>query len=1027
MTRLYTCVLFCLLALSTVAWGGIGVTSNGTGGGNWSVGATWNGGIAPVSTDNVIIADGDVVTIDGAVTTANLTIGGGTSGVLQFDATTVGTVTVNGTLTIGPNGTFRTASSGTVTAHVLNVYGDFINNGTLNFSTNGGLANAQVNFGNGTQTGFANFTCGTSSTTNFRGGAISAYGTFATASTTISNIFPNTTGMIVGMFITGTGIPALATVASIVDANTITISASTTAVGAFQYIKTGFNTLAAGFTGATLNRGTDNTSGLNFTPGGTLTAEGFANHGFLTITAGLLEVIGTNSVTSALLFPGSVAIPHAGGLWLNNPNFTVIAQNGSYTVTGILHVSAGTLNVGYSVGNSITLNTGTTLANGSTVTIDGGTVNVAGRLFGAATAFYTFNMSAGTVNVATCGQAGSAQGSFALTNVTATTGSVVNITGGTINIAKQNTNSTVANRRDYNVQANPGLVTVSGGTVNIGTDPVATISGTLNSTTTVSGVSNFNGVAVGLPITGTNIPGGTTISAVNNSGTNGTITLSQAATGNGTVTLSVTSNSFVIAGLAQNVVAQNGTTIHSLATSIKGDLTINSGATLSATNSTTDISVSGNWINNGTFTPNATTGAIVFDGTGAQSITKASGEAFNLLTINKASGALTLNNNVSVANTLTMNAGNVALNSNTLTLGTSLGSPGTLTYTAGYLTGTGTFARWFATVAISGNAGLFPMGVGANNRSLPIGGSPSTGGPIAVSYINATTVSSITFTENLQSFVNRYDANWVVTPSGGYTDGAMTLTIHGDGITGITSVADLNVSAAAVIATGVWAPPSGTTSAPVLTRNGLTQSTIVVNPFYIASVGSSPLPVEMKSFTATATGTSALLRWSTATEVNNMGFDVERKSAKSDWAKIGFVAGNGTSNAPHSYTYADNAAAGTYSYRLKQIDRDGKFEYSSVVEVKIALTAADYTLQQNYPNPFNPATVVRFAVPTAQKATLKIYNSAGQEVATLFNGIADASRMYELSFDGSQLASGVYFSILQSGGKQDVKKMTLLR
>jgi hypothetical protein len=98
-----------------------------------------------------------------------------------------------------------------------------------------------------------------------------------------------------------------------------------------------------------------------------------------------------------------------------------------------------------------------------------------------------------------------------------------------------------------------------------------------------------------------------------------------------------------------------------------------------------------------------------------------------------------------------------------------------------------------------------------------------------------------------------------------------------------------------------------------------------------------------------------------------------------------------------------------------------------VVEVKIALTAADYTLQQNYPNPFNPATVVRFAVPAAQRASLKIYNSAGQEVATLFNGMANAGRMYELSFDGSHLASGVYFSILQSGGKRDMKKMTLLR
>ena len=189
----------------------------------------------------------------------------------------------------------------------------------------------------------------------------------------------------------------------------------------------------------------------------------------------------------------------------------------------------------------------------------------------------------------------------------------------------------------------------------------------------------------------------------------------------------------------------------------------------------------------------------------------------------------------------------------------------------------------------------------------------------------------------------------------------------------------------------------------------------------------APLPVELTSFTANVANNRVQLAWATATETQNVGFDVERKSATSNWAKIGFVSGNGTANAPHAYSYADNATAGTYSYRLKQIDRDGKFEYSPVVEVKIALTAADYTLQQNYPNPFNPATVVRFAVPTAQKASLKIYNSAGQEVATLFNGMADAGRMYELSFDGSHLASGVYFSILQSGDKQDMKKMTLLR
>jgi hypothetical protein len=359
---------------------------------------------------------------------------------------------------------------------------------------------------------------------------------------------------------------------------------------------------------------------------------------------------------------------------------------------------------------------------------------------------------------------------------------------------------------------------------------------------------------------------------------------------------------------------------------------------------------------------------------------------------------------------------------------------GALTYTGGFVTGSGTFTRWIPTAAISGTQGLFPMGVGSNNRSLAIGGSPSTGGPVSVSYNDAITVSSITFSENAQNFVNRYDANWVVTPSGGYTDPAMTLTIHGDGIPGITSVADLDVSALTTIATGAWAAPSGTPSAPVLTRNGLTQGTIVVNPFYFASTNASPLPVEITSFTSLAGSKSVELCWNTAAEVNNYGFDVERRSMNNQqstinsWAKLGFVSGNGTTNAVHNYSFTDNSTSvGKYSYRLKQIDRDGKFQYSATVEATVGLTPNTMVLGQNYPNPFNPETNIEFAVPATGHATLKVYNMLGEQIATLVNGNIEAGVLNHVSFKGSSFPSGMYFYTLRSANFVDTKKMLMVK
>ncbi len=146
------------------------------------------------------------------------------------------------------------------------------------------------------------------------------------------------------------------------------------------------------------------------------------------------------------------------------------------------------------------------------------------------------------------------------------------------------------------------------------------------------------------------------------------------------------------------------------------------------------------------------------------------------------------------------------------------------------------------------------------------------------------------------------------------------------------------------------------------------------------------------------------------------------------WTTVGSVPGAGTSNSPKSYSFTDRvSAAGSYSYRIKQIDNNGAFTYSQEIQVEVGLAPKVFTLLQNYPNPFNPTTTIEFAVPGDGRATLRVYNTIGQEVATLFNDNAKGGEYYQATFDASRLASGVYFARLQFGSTMQIKKLMLLK
>jgi hypothetical protein len=197
--------------------------------------------------------------------------------------------------------------------------------------------------------------------------------------------------------------------------------------------------------------------------------------------------------------------------------------------------------------------------------------------------------------------------------------------------------------------------------------------------------------------------------------------------------------------------------------------------------------------------------------------------------------------------------------------------------------------------------------------------------------------------------------------------------------------------------------------------------------------GVMALPVELVSFTASLNQGTPELQWKTATEVNNAGFEVERtinnqQLTANNWSKVGFVSGAGTSNSPHNYSFTDKVGTpGTYSYRLKQIDRNGAFTYSRTITLNAGGAPNVFALGQNYPNPFNPSTTIQFTVPADGRTTLKVFNTLGEEVATLFDGPATAGEYHQAMFDASRLASGIYFSRLEFNGKTQVKKMMLVK
>ena len=172
------------------------------------------------------------------------------------------------------------------------------------------------------------------------------------------------------------------------------------------------------------------------------------------------------------------------------------------------------------------------------------------------------------------------------------------------------------------------------------------------------------------------------------------------------------------------------------------------------------------------------------------------------------------------------------------------------------------------------------------------------------------------------------------------------------------------------------------------------------------------VPVELTSFTASINEKIVTLNWVTATEINNLGFEVERKMKNQEWTTIGFVEGSGTTTEQQIYRYDDDYSVlpyeGTVLYRLKQVDFDGTFEHSEQVAVDVTFIPNKFYVSQNYPNPFNPSTTIEYSLPVESSVKITIHNSIGEAVEVLTSEL-QLPGSYEVVWNAENRSSGIYF------------------
>jgi hypothetical protein len=421
----------------------------------------------------------------------------------------------------------------------------------------------------------------------------------------------------------------------------------------------------------------------------------------------------------------------------------------------------------------------------------------------------------------------------------------------------------------------------------------------------------------------------------------------------------------------------------------------------------TSLALTGNFVNNGTVN---TTGTANFQFSGSAPQTLTGQSTFQNFT-KSGTGDLTLSNSITINGTLDFAGGKINLGSNNLTIGPAGNITNTTTTKYIVTNGTGTLQR----TVVASNV-LFPVGNGTYN-------------PVTLNNSGTSDVFSIKVQNTFDNPTNgnpKVNKQWTINEQvAGGSNVTMTLQWN-------PADEDASFIRGNAIYIGRWngttwlegtSLSTGGSNPYTATQSGFTS----FSPFGVAN--QNVLPVELASFISLTEKNNVLLRWKTTSELNNKGFEIERKNITgSQWNNIGFVNGVGNSNSEKEYSLKDlKLNTGKYSYRLKQIDYNGNYNYFDLKnEVEVGVPSK-FNLSQNYPNPFNPSSKIDVEFAADVKANLVVYDLTGREVLSIFKNQFFSAGYYTFNLSGLNLSSGTYFYRLSSDKFTDIKKMVMIK
>lgn len=1099
--KFYRNIISCLFIISMIFVGSsvYGAPRYAVANGNWNATTTWSttsggssGASIPVSGDDVFIGESTTsrtVTIPSGYSAncTSLTIGtlaDNTAGVLNFSSST-STLTVSGNVTMNRPNAAATSTIGLATG-TMTVNGNLdLAYHTASSTTNNRLNTITISTGTLTVNGNLIFDAedatGLQSQIVFSStGIMNLAGNF-TLTNNLGTLSPSS-GTV---NFNGTGSQSIPYISNVKYNNLQVNKSSGTATLTNNTTTTGDIILSQG----TLSTGAGN---YNLTAGGDWTNNGGTFSGG-TSTVTLTGASGIISGTNSTIFPNLI-IDAGSAYTMNNSNtcnnltFGISSGNNSLThgTTSSLIVN-GTVTINQPTSNN---NTTAWNINAGSATVSGlitfaGTTNTTSRIGKITITTGTLNANGGITFVASnsaskvidmSGGAGTLNLKGALTipanssTLTAGTSSIFNYyddintqtvnyfnSGGYNDLYLNNTSGSGAALSAAITSTNVnGNIFVNSGLLN--TINFAITLGNSNKLTLASGASMNAGTSlITFGTTGTAIINGT-LKTSNTAGFSGSTSTAIVSTNNPTITLGSGSTVEFSSGSAQTITGRSdyanvtisgaSTKTLNAAANLSNTLTIGTGSTFDVSSSNFALNIKGDFIDNGSFSPR--NGTVTLNGTGAQNINGSSATSFYNLTFNNSNG-LTLGNNVTVSNILNMTAGNITTGSNTLTLGTSVSNLGTLSRTNGnIITGlTGGFTRWFAASTTSNV--IFPVGTSGNLNQITLSFTvaPSTGGTLTAMFVASDPgTNSLSSIDDNGYTVDTYSPTgyWQINNSG-ITGGTYSVGLEGQGFNvGGTSIYNypllriLKRTSAGNdwVIEGSHSAGTGTNNDATAWRTGLSGfsqftlgGNLPDNPF------AGPLPVELASFTSSVKDRNVTLHWSTISEVNNSGFQIERyylnstQGTNNTWSALGFVKGKNNSHSTNNYNYSDdNLQSGKYKYRLKQVDYNGNFKYyelNNIIEIGLP---ARINLSQNYPNPFNPVTKIDYELPFDSKVSLKMYDLLGRVIKEVVNENQKAG-FYTVQFNAGNLSSGIYFYrlIANTNGQNIIltKKMNLIK